>query len=284
MSAPTDNANNQVAYHRIRCGQEERYAFFHPVRQLLVLADTDAKTETDLGFSPSRLLDLLISRANTIVTRDEIMAYAWPDRIVTPNSLNQAISSLRELLGDEKDKRIIQTVPRRGYLFNSEYLPSAEEVPTTIESVVNTDMAAAPLALSNLKKPRWMSLLPQWRAMPTPLLAVTLLIMLATLAYRIDWELLLQPGLVIDTQQLGSPTLIYTAPDSAKLHILQDATAALRERLLKLAKQSDTLIFNRVQDYYEVNCIEQNGVVEFIYIHSSQLQHITDQQLLECLR
>lgn len=280
MSASTNNTNDQATHHTIRCGQGSRYAFFYPLQQQLIIADADSKIQIELGFSPSRLLEVLISRANTIITRGEIMDYAWPDRIVTPNSLNQAISSLRELLGDEKDKRIIQTIPRRGYLFNAEHLPPAEEVPVTIESAAKTE----PPPLTNTLRPRWIPLRAELDGTLTAVLTITLLIMLGTLIYRIDWKLIFQPELAVDTQQAGTQTLIYTAPDPDKVHILEDETVALRERLLKHAEQSDTLILNRVRDYYEINCIDRDDVAEFIYVHSSQLHLLTDQQLLECLR
>ncbi|MCU1750294.1 helix-turn-helix domain-containing protein [Pseudomonas sp. 6D_7.1_Bac1] len=46
---------------------------------------------------------------------------------MTQNSPNQENSRLRELLGDEKSKQIIQTIPRRGYVFNSTLLATAVE-------------------------------------------------------------------------------------------------------------------------------------------------------------
>ncbi|WP_431191594.1 winged helix-turn-helix domain-containing protein [Pseudomonas fluorescens] len=72
--------------------------------------------------SSSPILEILVERADITVSRGDIFAFAWPDRIVGQNSLNQAISTIRELLVDEELREIIQTVPTQGYQFNSRIL------------------------------------------------------------------------------------------------------------------------------------------------------------------
>lgn len=73
-----------------------------------------------LDLSP-KLLDLLlhlIENAGSLVTKEALLDALWPDANVTDNALTQAVSELRQALGDEAgDPRFIKTVARRGYRF-----------------------------------------------------------------------------------------------------------------------------------------------------------------------
>ncbi len=63
-----------------------------------------------------RLLLCLAERAGQTVSIDELLDQAWPEVIVTPDSVYQAVASLRRLLGDDpKQPSYIATVPRLGY-------------------------------------------------------------------------------------------------------------------------------------------------------------------------
>jgi DNA-binding winged helix-turn-helix (wHTH) protein len=69
-----------------------------------------------LQAQPAQLLTLLVQRAGTTVTRDEIRAQLWPDTVVEyDQSINYAIRQIRMALGP--DAGLIQTVARRGYRF-----------------------------------------------------------------------------------------------------------------------------------------------------------------------
>ena len=60
----------------------------------------------------------LLQAAGTVVGKDELLATVWPDTVVEENNLNQAISRLRHLLGDDrKNPRFIATITGRGYQF-----------------------------------------------------------------------------------------------------------------------------------------------------------------------
>lgn len=63
-----------------------------------------------------RLLLCLAERGGAVVSADDLLDYVWPNVIVTPDSVYQAVAALRRLLGDNpKDPRYIVTVPRQGY-------------------------------------------------------------------------------------------------------------------------------------------------------------------------
>jgi DNA-binding winged helix-turn-helix (wHTH) protein/tetratricopeptide (TPR) repeat protein len=73
-----------------------------------------------LALTP-KLLDLLfylLDRPATLVTKEQLLADVWPGANVTDNALAQAVSELRDALGDAAGKpTYIRTIARRGYRF-----------------------------------------------------------------------------------------------------------------------------------------------------------------------
>src|SRR6266705_2849580 len=75
---------------------------------------------------PFQVLLALLEHPGEVVTRKELQERLWPqDTFVEfENGLNNAISRLREALGDTAESpRFIETLPRRGYRF----LPDVSE-------------------------------------------------------------------------------------------------------------------------------------------------------------
>lgn len=63
-----------------------------------------------------RLLLCLAEHAGEVVSIDELLNQAWSGVIVSPDSVYQAVASLRRVLGDDsKQPNYIATVPRLGY-------------------------------------------------------------------------------------------------------------------------------------------------------------------------
>jgi TolB-like protein/DNA-binding winged helix-turn-helix (wHTH) protein len=63
-----------------------------------------------------RLLLCLAEHAGEVVSIEELLNQVWSDVAVTPDSVYQAVTSLRRLLGDDpKQPNYIVTVPRLGY-------------------------------------------------------------------------------------------------------------------------------------------------------------------------
>jgi TolB-like protein len=67
---------------------------------------------THLRAKTFALLSYLATNAGRVIGKDELIGAVWPDVIVTEDSLTQAISELRRVLGEG----VLRTVPRRGYL------------------------------------------------------------------------------------------------------------------------------------------------------------------------
>ena len=90
-----------------------------------------------VGLTP-KLLDLLLyllDRPATLVTKDELLEAVWPDANVTENALAQAMSELRQALGDEAGSpTFIKTIARRGYRFIAPVETVAHVEPTTVRA------------------------------------------------------------------------------------------------------------------------------------------------------
>ena len=64
------------------------------------------------------VLCLLAKNAERVVSRDELAAAVWRGRVATDESIAQCISDIRRALSDA-DQRLLQTVPRRGYVLKA---------------------------------------------------------------------------------------------------------------------------------------------------------------------
>ncbi len=78
------------------------------------------RDDRPLDLTP-KLLDLLfylVERPAALVTKEQLLDGVWPDANVTDNALAQAVSELREALGDSAaSPTYIRTISRRGYRF-----------------------------------------------------------------------------------------------------------------------------------------------------------------------
>lgn len=75
-----------------------------------------------------RLLLCLARNAGQVVSIDELLSQAWSGVIVTPDSIYQAVASLRRTLGDDsRESQYIATVPRLGYRLVAPVGPWLEE-------------------------------------------------------------------------------------------------------------------------------------------------------------
>jgi predicted ATPase/DNA-binding winged helix-turn-helix (wHTH) protein len=79
-----------------------------------------------LGGRAFDLLMILIEARGALVSKDTLMARAWPDRMVEENNLQAQIVGLRKALG--ADRGLIRTVAGRGYQFTGEIriLPASQ--------------------------------------------------------------------------------------------------------------------------------------------------------------
>lgn len=73
------------------------------------------------------LLQCLVERAGEVVSIEELLNRAWPGVAVSPDSVYQAIASLRRQMGDDpKQPRYVATVSRLGYRMVATVKPDVE--------------------------------------------------------------------------------------------------------------------------------------------------------------
>src|SRR5690349_4267464 len=80
------------------------------------------------------VLAALLATPGQVVSKQALMDAVWPGTFVTESSLLEAISLLRETLGDNrKQPSYIQTVHRRGYRFIGEITEPSSFEPSPVE-------------------------------------------------------------------------------------------------------------------------------------------------------
>lgn len=92
------------------------------------------------------VLQYLIENAGRLVSKDDLFAAVWPNLVITDDALVQSIGELRRALGDD-GQRLITTIPRRGYRFESDVSvasvrqPAGSAMPV---SAVSNDQVPSP--------------------------------------------------------------------------------------------------------------------------------------------
>lgn len=96
----------------------------HPSRGLLIGAEGESTR-----LEP-RLMDLLLLFAGSggrVLGKNEITAATWGDRPIGDDTLAAAVSRLRRALGGTRERRYIETVPKRGYRLAVDAAPKASD-------------------------------------------------------------------------------------------------------------------------------------------------------------
>ncbi len=73
----------------------------------------NAGARVPLGGKAFDILEVLVTAAGTLITKDELADRVWPGTIVDDNALHVHISAIRKALG--RDRELIKTTSRRGY-------------------------------------------------------------------------------------------------------------------------------------------------------------------------
>jgi DNA-binding winged helix-turn-helix (wHTH) protein len=81
---------------------------------------------------PFKLLLLLVRRAGSLVSREEIRTELWPEGTFVDfdQSVNFSIKQIRDVLGDSAERPLyIETVPKRGHRFIAPMTKARDETP-----------------------------------------------------------------------------------------------------------------------------------------------------------
>src|SRR6516225_4759506 len=98
---------------------------------------------------PMRLLLYLAANAGQVVEVRRLLDEVWPNIIVTPGSVYQAIADLRRILGDHTERpSYIENLPRRGYRLVAPVTPwnaANSAAPSDSTAVGSSPMTSAPI-------------------------------------------------------------------------------------------------------------------------------------------
>ncbi|WP_312456605.1 transcriptional regulator [Pseudescherichia sp.] len=99
------------------------------------------------------LLETLVNHAGEVLSRNFLINAVWKNRVVGNNSLPTAIYALRAALGDDgRLQEIIKTVPKKGYVFNRDFITYPEET-VPAEATPEAASPAPPPGLSHSPPP-----------------------------------------------------------------------------------------------------------------------------------
>jgi DNA-binding winged helix-turn-helix (wHTH) protein len=128
------------------------------LRQRQLLADG---MPIQLGTRAFDVLTALIEGDGSLVTKEELLARAWPGIVVAPESVKVQISALRAALGEDRD--FVRTEFGRGYRFTAAVrrslvtdpepppAPDAIDAPALREAALNTELSAITAQLACLE-------------------------------------------------------------------------------------------------------------------------------------
>ena len=106
--------------------------------------------EIELRPKSFEVLCYLVANAGRLVSKDELSEAIWPTVVASDESLTRCVSDVRQALADG-GRRIIKTVPRRGYLFAASVSMQVNDVAS---APAPARRLAAGLAKANAPAPR----------------------------------------------------------------------------------------------------------------------------------
>jgi len=83
--------------------------------QNIIIEDNDTR---HIQPKVMEVLTYLCSKAEQLVTADELIKVCWPNQFISDGPLHKCIAQIRKALSDDpKNPRFIKTVPKKGYVF-----------------------------------------------------------------------------------------------------------------------------------------------------------------------
>lgn len=276
--APILQPDNGPASHlHLRTGNRGSARFHSGLHHLYLVAEDGQEERVDLGFAGSRLLARLLQHPGEVVSRETLIAHAWPERVVGQGSLNQQVYTLRQILGDEKNREIIQTLPRRGYLFNPAHVvahePAVEPQQAADAPVPAAEAIQAPAQPAATAPARRQNLL--WATFGAALI---------TTFVALGLHLYASPAPDDHGRlQLGALDVLLLEPDAEERRRITQVLQPTLERLGRYAQGRQRLAASHSSGYYALHCI--HGTRSYtLSSHQQQLAQISDASLQRCLQ
>jgi DNA-binding winged helix-turn-helix (wHTH) protein len=269
------------AVYALRVGDGLEVAEFHPsLWKLTVYHDLGASRSVTLGHAEVYLLEYFITHPGEMKSRQELMEHAWGNRIVSQGSLSQAISTLRAVLGDDKKREVIITVPRRGYQFNGNAVLDHQEWLTRKQRILGvndnqTEENKTPfIGLSAERSARW-----QLPIFWSSSVALSLLL-LTGLTLKSFYTLF--PPYASEQLNTARTQLTLLAKNEEELDSTRNLLQPVFKRIEVLG--GGRALINRVNNYLEFNCLRLDGTLHTILVHVARVHDLDDIYLQRCLK
>lgn len=105
---------------------------FHLRQRLILEGDRPLR----MGGRALDILQVLVERAGSVVSKDALIAHVWPTSVVEEINLRVHIAALRRALGDgQNGQRYIVNIPQRGYSFIAPVQRDRAGTPVPFETV-----------------------------------------------------------------------------------------------------------------------------------------------------
>lgn len=110
--------------------------YYHPINNILLgelsnVLKYDAELHTftpvrHISKQEQRLLACMMNHADRLVTREMLLSEVWPGRIVSDNTINVAISRLRNILSHiDPQNQCLRTIRNAGFIFSIHHTGAA---------------------------------------------------------------------------------------------------------------------------------------------------------------
>lgn len=282
---PVSRATESQTCLTIKRGNTDCPVYFYPAQYQLTLVKAGVEEKLDLGFSGSRLLARLLQTPDEVVSREDLMSYAWSERVVGQGSLNQQIYTLRQILGDEKDRDIIQTLPRRGYMLSTKHI-TVSTTPLTLtattessKAVQNSEANGTTLsqgspALTTPFTGTWDSIRSKLVQARMPIFTLVGIIIIAALVMRES-----PPSAEAQT----GLSLTYAPETAAQMLALVPLGEAIIQQLEAEAVEPLQLVLGSYDNIISLICLRSDGSAHSLHLHENQISTLSKTHLAPCL-
>lgn len=266
----------------LRLGEGLEFAEFSPALwRLTIYHVLGVSRQVNLGHSEAYLLEYFVTHPGQMISRQELLDYAWADRVVSQGSLNQAVSNLRGMLGDDQKREIILTVPRHGYQFSTDALMDWAVWLTqkaTITGISEVEVDAPPPPESERQA---VAATGRWQLPALWGLAAVLVLTLLLGVFGPYFYSLFPPYASDRVETLHSQVTL--------LAINQEELDNTKHFLQPVLKRIDALgggqlLINRLHNYLEFNCLRSDGTLRTLQVHVARIQALKDEYLQGCLQ
>jgi cholera toxin transcriptional activator len=271
----------------LRLGTGMEFAEFEPLLwRLTIYHVLGVSRQVSLGYAETCLLAYFAKHAGEIISRQDLLDHAWDDRVVSSGSLNQAVSTLRGLLGDDQRREIIITVPRRGYQFNSDVLIDWPQWRVEKKALLNVDSHVHDPDRSQVEE----DLIPKILSSSTRVWGnyhITSLIMIGLslslmTGLFLNYYYVVFPPYKSEHFESANTKLTMIGESSEELNVVRDITLQIFNRMGALG--GGRVLVNRSHNYLEISCLRQDKTMHTLLVNIERALTIDEIHLRRCLK